>query len=231
MELIEGQSFSSLMYNKKFKPNDALVITWCGLQGLHVWQNEVLEDLTFVHRDIKPDNFLIKVTETGRLIPVLLDPGIMKMDDRVAITGPSEVLGTPEYMAPENFRGSSRVNCRVDIFAFGIMLYEAITKELPLEIAQIRNDLSRDGLVKYLKDLPLVLAKMWTDPRIPAHIAKVGSKATAFDPDNRYQSYQEMQSAIAEALAKPAETHSHASLLPPEPSNCFDLKELAAGLE
>src|SRR5260221_10782241 len=80
-----------------------------------------------VHRDLKPNNILLDKSGS----PYLTDFGIAKMvESSAALTATGTAMGTPSYMAPEQWRGSN-VDARADIYALGIMLYEMLTGVLP----------------------------------------------------------------------------------------------------
>lgn len=84
-----------------------------------------------IHRDLKPENIFLD--EPGRLA-MLIDFGLtrsLEASDSVGITRAGTVVGTPEYMAPEQIRGDPVIDGRVDIYAFGVILYELCTLRLP----------------------------------------------------------------------------------------------------
>jgi serine/threonine-protein kinase len=87
-----------------------------------------------VHRDMKPDNVVMVSGEAGAVIPKVVDFGIAKLWREEALAGltqPGTILGSPEYMAPEQARGRSDIDHRADVWALAVMLYEAITGHRP----------------------------------------------------------------------------------------------------
>jgi serine/threonine-protein kinase len=86
-----------------------------------------------VHRDLKPDNIFLARGAGGRLEPKVLDFGIAKFDHKAApsLTSVGTVLGSPAYMSPEQARGETDVDCRTDVWAMCVVLYEVITGRLP----------------------------------------------------------------------------------------------------
>ena len=99
---------------------------------------QVLEGLAvahragIVHRDIKPDNVFLRRREDGSLTPKLLDFGISKLTREEALTLTGSILGTPEYLAPEQVMDSSRVGPATDVYQLGVLLFEMLTCVTPL---------------------------------------------------------------------------------------------------
>jgi len=88
-----------------------------------------------VHRDLKPSNVFLHCVQQD-VVPKLMDFGIAKLQSYGSgspMTAAGSILGTPQYMAPEQFEDSSKVDARADIFALGVMLYEASVGERPFE--------------------------------------------------------------------------------------------------
>ena len=143
-----------------------------------------------IHRDVKPANVLI-----GRDGDALLaDFGIAKIyEDTLQLTGDGHMVGTPAYMAPEQLQGKS-VDARTDIYALGVVLYQALTGECP-----------------FVAETPLAVAMMHIHnplrppsqlkQDIPESIERVILRAMAKDPADRFQTAEEMAEALRAALA------------------------------
>jgi serine/threonine-protein kinase len=86
-----------------------------------------------VHRDLKPDNIFLSRGAGNRLEPKVLDFGIAKFEQKTPqnLTSVGTVLGSPAYMSPEQARGETDVDCRTDVWALCVVLYEVITGRLP----------------------------------------------------------------------------------------------------
>jgi eukaryotic-like serine/threonine-protein kinase len=93
-----------------------------------------------VHRDIKPDNLFLEESVDGRIVPRILDFGIAKLSavegaaaETSTLTRTGSVMGTPYYMAPEQVFGERDIDQRADVWAFGVILYEALSGQRPIE--------------------------------------------------------------------------------------------------
>ena len=127
MELLEGQSLGDILDQRgtlsEREARDWIAQACDGLQAAH--------EAGIVHRDIKPDNLFIE--RSGRV--KILDFGISKFDS--ALTGELQLtrdnlaMGTPYYMAPELTTAANRADARVDVYALGVVLYEAVTGQKP----------------------------------------------------------------------------------------------------
>ena len=130
MEYLEGRSLERIIDTEPLSPLQAAAIMLDvvrALQAAHV--------AGIVHRDLKPANIFI-AKRGDALVPKILDFGISKItstmgDIRMTRTG--AVLGSPAYMSPEQARGRSDIDGRADIWAVGVILYEAVSGKLPFE--------------------------------------------------------------------------------------------------
>jgi serine/threonine protein kinase len=124
-ELVLGRSLDALVADRGALPEPRLVEIAAGvLAGL-----EALHAKKIVHRDVKPQNILVR--EDGSV--VLVDLGLAKLDGSLtAVTQPGAVLGTPHYMAPEQLLGQP-VDARTDLYALGASLYHAASGKRPFE--------------------------------------------------------------------------------------------------
>jgi serine/threonine protein kinase len=126
MEFVEGASLRELMRERSVKPLQALTIVAQICDAL-----QYAHERNVVHRDIKPENILID--RAGRVR--ILDFGLSKIGgglERDNLTRADQVMGTPHYMAPEQWERPAEVDHRADIYAVGVVFYELLTGELPL---------------------------------------------------------------------------------------------------
>jgi serine/threonine protein kinase len=188
MELLEGDTLRARLNEYRVRgermPLDeilrALVEVLSGLEYAH--------GEGVIHRDIKPANIML----TRRGQAVLTDFGIAQIVGSTQYTVSGALMGTLNYMAPEQgFKGTC--DERSDIYSLGIVLYEMLTGYTPFDA-----DTPLAILMKHLND-PLPLPSQ-VDPSLPHDIEKIVLKTLAKDPDDRYQSAEEMAQAIQSVL-------------------------------
>ena len=144
-----------------------------------------------VHRDIKPENILI---DTHGVVKVT-DFGIAKLTSSVRVTS-DRVVGTPEYLSPEQAQGQQRILPTSDIYSVGIVLYEMLTGRPPFPIAFDRP--LREATLAVLSD------HIRTDPTPPSriqagtpkHLERVAMKALEKDPEQRYSTARALNQAL-----------------------------------
>ena len=140
-----------------------------------------------VHRDIKPANVML--TDDGPI--ALTDFSIARMKESSKLTQTGAIVGTPEYMAPEQFDGTW--DARSDLYAAGIVFYELLTGLSPFRSATMTEVMRKQLLT--VPDPPAMV-----NSRVPVAISQVVSRALEKDPEARPQSADEMREAIRSAL-------------------------------
>jgi tRNA A-37 threonylcarbamoyl transferase component Bud32 len=131
MEFLEGESLGERIKRKgKLGEEELVAIAVPLLDALHVAHLAGV-----VHRDLKPDNVFVVPRERGREQVKILDFGISRKADELShhLTQEGSVLGTPHYMSPEQARGEVDVDGRADVYAMGVLLYEAATGHVPFD--------------------------------------------------------------------------------------------------
>lgn len=144
-----------------------------------------------VHRDMKPENIFLVRESDGTVFPKLLDFGVSRSTARGqghTITREGIVMGTPEYVSPEQARGRM-ADTRSDIYSLGVVMYEAIAGRLPFQA-----DNPADLIVAVLNATPLPLSTF--RPELGQRLSDLVAKAMSRDPDGRFQTTEEMRGAI-----------------------------------
>lgn len=209
MEYIEGVTLrQALEATPRFSPARVVAIAQqcaAGLQAAHA--------LGIVHRDLKPDNILL--TPASPPIPVdaadarrassgpeevvkLVDFGIAKAMDPAAgteITRGGLVLGTPEYMAPEQLAGDP-VDARTDVYALALVCYRMLTGTLPFV-----GDTAQEALTRRLTHPPRLFADAAPGLAVPTHMEAVLRKGLSQRPADRQVSVTAFADTLAAALA------------------------------
>jgi serine/threonine protein kinase len=175
MELLNGKSLQDLVEEQNILPLETIVPMYeqvCSALD-HAHRNNV------IHRDIKPANIMI--LESG-LVKVT-DFGIAKMMS-LGMTQAGQILGTPNYMSPEQVKGRG-VDGRSDIFSLGVILYELVTGEKPFSGQNITT-----VIYKIINENPIPPREL--DATIHPGLSYVISKALAKDPGERYQTCRDL---------------------------------------
>jgi serine/threonine-protein kinase len=188
MELLEGKSLMSLLEGGKTLSLDvALDYTLQMLAGL-----EAAHAVGAVHRDLKPDNVFVVTTSRGPVVK-LLDFGIAKLrqteQGQGALTRPGVMMGTPEYMAPEQVYSADSVDARADVYSVGAMLYEMLAGVRPAQgedAVQIAA-FTMAGKVKRLNQV---------NSAVPEPLAAIVHKAMAPSAADRFASATELRDAL-----------------------------------
>jgi serine/threonine protein kinase len=125
MEVVRGESLAALLDRRgRLSAIEAVQLLLPIASALSVAHRKGI-----VHRDVKPSNIIVTASERGELLPKLVDFGIALVETSLAETALARtgaLVGSPDYMAPEQVRARTDVDERVDVWALGVVLYEAI---------------------------------------------------------------------------------------------------------
>jgi serine/threonine-protein kinase len=190
MELLDGESLSAALKRRDKLPTVRAVQVLLPIADALV----VAHARGVVHRDLKPDNVHLARLADGRVQPKILDFGIAKLDAPAApkLTLDGTVLGSPAYMSPEQARGQSDIDLRVDVWAFSVMLYELVTGCTPFA-----GDSYNALLYAIMGQEPLSLAEHGVDePELWAILARGLDK----NRDTRFPNMRALGRALAEWL-------------------------------
>lgn len=211
-EFLDGETLQSLLGARKRLPAreacDLLLPVMGALAAAH--------SKGVLHRDIKPGNIFLSRDLHGEIVPKVIDFGLARLlndDPELRKTRTGSIVGTPYYMSPEQARGEGGVDERIDVWAVGAVLFEAITGEVPFE-----GDNALAVMWKIASE-PARRADA-VSPDVPRDVADIVAKMLMNKRDERLAT---MRGAIEAALTCPSlasPTSSlalrHARSLPPE---------------
>ncbi|HEV8527350.1 MAG TPA: Stk1 family PASTA domain-containing Ser/Thr kinase [Actinomycetes bacterium] len=186
MEYVEGTTLRELLQSgRRLLPERALEIVAGVLQALEYSHRNGI-----IHRDIKPGNVML--TRSGHV--KVMDFGIARAvaDMGATMTATAAVIGTAQYLSPEQAKGE-HVDARSDIYSTGCLLYELLVGRPPFV-----GDSPVSVAYQHVREDPLPPSQF--DPEVPPEIDAVVLKALAKNPENRYQSADEMRADIDRAL-------------------------------
>jgi len=194
MELLEGEELRHRIFRRKRLPLDEVAAIAAQLGAAL----DAAHSRGIVHRDLKPENVFVTPRPDGGLSVKVLDFGISKVRSAdQGLTRPGEVIGTPYYMAPEQARGDRTVDHRADVFAFGAVVYEALTGRSAFEGKTPNAVLKAILLAEPPAPHDLVSA-------VPDAVSRIVLRALAKEPQGRFQSAGEFACSLAVAAAEHA---------------------------
>ncbi len=196
MQWIEGGNLLEDLQRAKMHPERALKLLDQIASAL-----DYAHDQGVIHRDLKPSNILLDTRDNA----YLTDFGIAKITGESTadgLTAPQAVMGTPLYMAPEQWRGEP-ADKRTDIYALGIIAYWMLVGQVPF-----KSETPQGLMYKHLHDPPPPPHQL--NSRLPHTVAGVLGRALAKDPRQRYARAQEFVQALRYAMQRPTATASTA---------------------
>ena len=218
MELLEGESLSTkLRRDGKIAPAVTVHIARQMCAALHVAHSAGI-----IHRDLKPANVMLVRRGNDSSYVKVLDFGVAKSytpDQQTQLTHTGMLVGTVEYMAPEQIMGR-QVDGRTDLYALGVVMYRMLTGKPPF----------RDGGVPALIHAHLnVFPKPMSElkPEISGALDRVILRCLAKQPEQRYESMEELSRALAAAMEPPARELVNLEYASDDPYDQSDKTEVA----
>ena len=185
MEFVRGLTLKQLIEASDILPTPvALRIAkqlCAGLAAAH--------EVGVIHRDIKPQNIIIEAA--GGL--KIMDFGIARLQEERGMTAEGTVVGTPDYMSPEQARGVA-LDFRSDIYSTGVVLYEIFTGTLPFD-----GDTPLAVVLKHIQENPP--SPQARNPKIDPKVSQIILKCMQKDPKDRYQSVNDLYEALTRVTA------------------------------
>ena len=187
LEFVGGGNLAELLARKPMTPEDAATI----VRVLAVAMADA-HSRNIIHRDLKPANVLI--TEDG--VPKITDFGLAKrLESDSGQTRSGTLMGTPNYMAPEQARGDTHaIGPLADVYALGVILYECITGRTPFVGASVV-----DTLQQVQNHEPVPPSRL--QPKVPADLETICLKCLQKEPHKRYESAKELADDLGRFLA------------------------------
>src|SRR5713226_1707324 len=195
MEYLDGQTLKEVIRNESQMPLGRAVEIVRQVSGAL----DAAHKQGVVHRDLKSDNIMLSQTNGGDWAKVL-DFGIAKIQQPEGardhdITAPNLVIGTPQYMSPEQCSQSSKIDARSDVYSLGVIVYEMLAGRVPFT-----GESSTVIMMKQVQDAPPSILDARTE--LPASIENVITRALAKQPNDRFQTAGDLAQALSTAAAE-----------------------------
>jgi serine/threonine protein kinase len=202
MEYLDGETLEDVLRRRgRLPPDEAVRLTYQALLGL-----QHIHDCGMIHRDLKPGNLMlvggspattraatVKVMDIG-LGKALFDEGEPATAGNVQLTNEGTLLGTPDYMAPEQARSVQTADIRADVYALGCTLYHALAGQVPFpETSVVRL------LIRHATEAPRPLSQL--NPAVPSGLQQIVDWMMAKDPAQRYPTPERAARALQVFLA------------------------------
>jgi eukaryotic-like serine/threonine-protein kinase len=193
MEYVEGPPLTALVRQHGVLPP----LRAAGIARQVAEALAVAHDMGIVHRDLKPDNIMVARNRDGSDLVKVVDFGIAKAANNEAqqVTKTGLVVGTPEYMSPEQLSGGA-VDARSDVYALALVACYMLTGALPFPAES-----AQEAMVMRLTERPRRLAELKPDTAWTPEVQAVMDRALERDVNRRYQTAAEFGDALSAAVA------------------------------
>ena len=189
MEYLHGEPLTSALARRDMTSSELLQLMLPAMRGVAAAHRQGV-----VHRDLKPDNIFLAYEEEGsRRDAKVLDFGISKLSNEGVVnprlTKTGAVVGTPYYMSPEQIRGSNQLDKRADVYAFGVILYEALTGQVPFHA-----DTYGALVLEIATSTPKTPRELV--PHLPNELSRIVLRAMAREAAQRYPDIESLIRAL-----------------------------------
>jgi serine/threonine protein kinase len=206
MEYLEGETLDEVLQRRsKLPPAEAVRLVYQALLGL-----QHIHSQNLIHRDLKPANLMLVGSErdstlhaTVKLLDIglgreLFDEGMGARELDAGLTAEGVILGTPDYMAPEQARDSRSVDIRSDIYSLGCVLYHAIAGQPPFPDTNLISQ-----MIRHATEPPRPLKEL--SPAVPDGLQQILNWMMAKTPEQRYPTPERAAQALQVFLAAGSE--------------------------
>ncbi|MCA9067700.1 MAG: serine/threonine protein kinase, partial [Planctomycetaceae bacterium] len=219
MELLRGANLAEVQERSGCLPVpeacEVIRQTAIGLESIH--------QLGMLHRDIKPSNLMLSQNEQGETIIKILDLGLARLEtdylERSTATNAGQILGTLEFMAPEQADDARSVDARADIYSMGATLYKLLTGEGPFSTQKYNTPLK---MLSAIANVQPALVGRLVD--VPQPLGELIDRMLSRDPADRPESAR----TVAKALTRYSSGTNLGQLLARPPANLADTVTIAA---
>ena len=199
MEYIEGVDLKQLLKEQgAFRPDEAYELAIQVAEGL-----QAVHEAGVIHRDLKAPNIMRDAKGHARL----MDFGIAKQHGTEGATATGNIIGTPEYMSPEQAQGH-KVDFRSDVYALGVVVYELFTGNVPF-----RGETPIATILKHIQDPPALEGP--GAPALPPEMVPLLRKCLAKEPGRRFSTARDVAEALREARSAGLEVTAPRPLVRP----------------
>jgi len=189
MEYVDGEDFSMLVDRHGPLPiAEACELIRQAAEGLQYAHQHGM-----VHRDVKPSNLML----SGEGVVKILDLGLARLQDLPQgkeITSPGQVMGTPDFMSPEQFSDSRQVDIRSDVYSLGCALYKLLTGQAPFDGPEYSGNIQK--FYAHLHEPVPPIREL--RPEVPDELAQVLDRMLAKDPQERYATPAQVAQVIGQ---------------------------------
>ena len=181
MELVQGRTIEEIIDEEgPMSPDFSVDILYQVTRAIeYLWQYKI------VHRDVKPGNIMVDAKGRAKL----MDFGFVKPKVETIVTEPGMVLGTPDYISPEQAQGKSQIDIRSDIYSLGATFFHMLTGTPPFEGSG--SSVMRKHLVKKIPSPSSI------NPEIPEELCTILAKMTKKDPEDRFHSPEDLLNELS----------------------------------
>lgn len=208
MEYLRGKPLSELLAERGRMDPDELITTLVpAMRGVHAAHMAGV-----IHRDLKPENIILSESD-GQIVPKVVDFGVSKMVGassvpNASLTRTGALVGTPHYMALEQVDGTNDIDARTDVYAFGVLLYRALTGHYPFDGTSLGEVILKIGT----KDaVPMRMLR----PDLPPALDAVVLRALSRDRGKRHPDLEDLARSLVQFTAPRSASESGEAGLPP----------------